>query len=65
MGDPARPVDRDDDEIDLEGIEPPPGILYEDDPRLVAEAERRLARMKSGEDPGIPWKDVRAMLRGA
>jgi len=64
MGEPARPVQHVD-EVDPFEMEAPPGLLGEDDPRLVAEAERRLARMRSGRDPGVPWADVRAMLRGA
>lgn len=62
MGDPARPTphDRlDDDALDLD---PPPGILSEDDPGFLAELKRRAERLRTGEDPGVPWEKLRAEL---
>jgi hypothetical protein len=56
MADPARREPEDD--LDIDAIEPPPGILCADDPGFAAEIERRIAAVKRGEVETLDADDV-------
>lgn len=38
----------------------PPGVRHIDDPWWEGELRRRDAEMVSGEDPGVPWEEIKA-----
>ena len=40
----------------------PPGIMSEDDPNFKSIIKERIRAYESGEDPGIPWEEVRAEM---
>jgi putative addiction module component (TIGR02574 family) len=44
----------------LDSLEPPDGISIDD----TEEIERRAASALSGEDPGVPWEELRKRLGG-
>lgn len=45
----------------LESLEPPPGVLSEDDPTFLAEIARRADEARPGV-PGVAWVDVRGRI---
>lgn len=44
----------------LDSLEPPAGISIDD----VDEIDRRAAAARSGDDPGVPWTELRKRLEG-
>ena len=44
----------------LDSLEPPAGISIDD----TEEIERRASAARSGEDPGVPWDELRKRLVG-
>lgn len=47
----------------LASLHTPPGVLREEDPGFIAEAERRAERVRRGESEGLDWDEtVRELL---
>ncbi len=47
----------------LASLEPPPGVLREDDPGFWEEMDRRHDSVLDGTAKTIPWEEVRGRLR--
>jgi hypothetical protein len=44
-------------------VEPPPGVLCEDDPGFIDEINRRVADFESGKTVGIPHEEVMRRMK--